>query len=424
MRGEVQRIRESRSGHLYFELVEKGRGDQIVGKLESVLWRSDYQRVRKQLEEFEQPLAEGREIRCRGNLDFYPPFGRLQWVVRELDPAFTVGLLAERRRRTLRDLAAAGLLDRNRALSLPELPLRVALVTSEGSAAYHDFVTTLQESGYGFRVLVLHAAVQGQQAERELVSALRALPGLGVDCAALIRGGGSRADLAVFDSRAVAEAVAVAPVPVLTGLGHEIDETVADHAAHSAHKTPTKVAELLVERLAGADRRLAAVRTGLRRAARQPLREAAAAVQRAERSTRLIRFRLSGFEERLEGLARALRRESRRRVEQGRAGIEGVTARLVLASPRRLKSRSREPRRLVERIAAGARSSLRQRAAELEGRARLCAQLSPRRTLERGFTITRDSRGRTVRDPGQVKAGSKLVTEWAQGSLASRVEGS
>src|SRR4029078_7543944 len=115
------------------------------------------------------------------------------------------------------------------------------------SAAYHDFLSCLRESGYGFRVIFFHAAVQGKEAEREVVSALRALAGLDVDCAVLIRGGGSRTDLAAFDSRAIAEAVARAPLPVLTGLGHEIDQSISDLVAHTALKTPTKVAELLVD---------------------------------------------------------------------------------------------------------------------------------------------------------------------------------
>ena len=205
--GEVERLRSSRRGHQYFELIEKGAGDEVVAKLEAVAWRRDSERIRRSLAADGQELAEGHEIRCRCDLDFYPPFGRLQLVVREVDPTFSLGLLARRRRETLAALEAAGLLELNARLPLPELPLRVVLVTSADSAAYHDFVSTLDESGYGFRVLLLHATVQGQAAEGEIVSAFEAVRGLEADCVALIRGGGSRTDLAVFDSRRVAEAV-------------------------------------------------------------------------------------------------------------------------------------------------------------------------------------------------------------------------
>jgi exodeoxyribonuclease VII large subunit len=274
--GEVQRFRESQRGHVYFELVEKDASDGVCGKLEAVVWARDWQRVRRALAATGQRIEEGMAIRCRGGIDFYGVGGRLQLVVREVDPVFTLGMLERRRRETLAALEAAGLLDLNRALALPEPPLSIALVTSHGSAAYHDFLATLGESGYGFRVLSIHASVQGQRAEREIVSALALAGRSGVDCVVLVRGGGARSDLAVFDSRGVAEAVARSPLPVLTGLGHEIDEAIADRVAHLALKTPTKVAELLVERVARCDRAAAGLAAELARAARERLRGAGA----------------------------------------------------------------------------------------------------------------------------------------------------
>ena len=133
--------------------------------------------------------------------------------MREVDALFTLGLMEKRRQETLAALTAAGLLERNKSLALSELPLSIALVTSHESAAYHDFLSTLRESGYAFRVLFVHASVQGKSAERELVSALGSLQGVAIDCCVLIRGGGAKTDLAVFDSRAVAEAVATAALP-------------------------------------------------------------------------------------------------------------------------------------------------------------------------------------------------------------------
>ncbi|HEX5760933.1 MAG TPA: exodeoxyribonuclease VII large subunit, partial [Thermoanaerobaculia bacterium] len=270
--GELQRVKASPRGHLYFELTEKGGSDEVVGKLEAVLWKTDHQRVARVLAASGQRLADGQEVRLRGNLDFFAAGGRLQLCVREVDPAFTLGQLERRRRETLAALAADGLLERNRALPLAELPLRVALVTSAGSAAYHDFLSGLAASGYGFQVVFVHASVQGREAEREVVSALAALARARVDCAVLVRGGGSRTDLAAFDSRAIAEAVARAPYPVLTGLGHEIDRAIADHVAHTALKTPTMAAEFLVERVARAEQRTAELRRRLLREGAEPLR--------------------------------------------------------------------------------------------------------------------------------------------------------
>ena len=381
MVGEVQRFRPSAAGHQYFDLVEKGEGaarDQIVGVLSAVIWKGEYQRLRSVLERAGERLADGLRIRCRASVDFYPPGGRLQVQIREIDPTFTLGDLAQRRQETLQALSAAGLLETNRALPLPALPMSIALVTSAGSAAYHDFLATLRESGYAFRVLAVHSAVQGAEAERSLPSALALAAGTNCDCIVLIRGGGSKSDLAVFDSQAVAEAVARAAKPVLTGLGHEIDESVADLVAHQSFKTPTKVAEELVARISGAELAVARLREQLMRQARLAMAEAGGRLARAERRAVAARTRLAQVSLRLAALAEGLRRVARHR--------------------------------------------LRSADQQLAGWARLVGELSPARTLRRGFSITRDATGAVLRDPAAVPAGTTIVSELAMGPLRSRVE--
>jgi exodeoxyribonuclease VII large subunit len=421
--GEAQRMRLSQRGHLYFELIEKGEGDEITGKLEAVIWKTDLARVRRMLQASGQAIAEGLQIRCRGSLDFYGPGGRLQLCVREVDPAFTLGQLERRRQETLAALAAAGLLERNRAHPFPELPLSLALITSHGSAAYHDFLACLADSGYGFRVLFLHAAVQGREAEREIASALAALAGLAVDCAVLVRGGGSRTDLAVFDSRRIAEAIARAPFPVVTGLGHEIDRAIADRVAHTSVRTPTQAAELLIDAVARLDARLGEIERSLARGALLPLARARQALGRAERGVGMARLRLAGAGDRLAEIARALAR-------LGRAGLKGavrgeaeLTGRLAGAALRRLAGAARGREALGARLALAARGRSREAAVRLDGLARLAAQLAPDRALARGFTITRDGQGRVLRRPAQVAPGDRITTWTAGGALKSRVEG-
>ncbi len=381
MVGEIQRLRPSAAGHQYFDLVEKGEGDerdQVVGVLSAVIWRGEYLRLRPVLERAGERLADGLRVRCRVSVDFYPPGGRLQVQIREIDPTFTLGDLAKRRQETLQALAEEGLLERNRALPLPALPLAIALVTSTGSAAYHDFLATLRESGFAFRVLAVHTAVQGAEAERALPSALALAAGTACDCIVLIRGGGSKSDLAVFDSRAVAEAVARSPKPVLTGLGHEIDESVTDLVAHRSYKTPTKVAEELVARLAGAELSVARLREQLMRQARLAVAEAGGRLARAERRAVAARMRLAQISLRLAALAEGLRRVALHR--------------------------------------------LRSAELELAGWMRLVGELAPARVLRRGYSITRDAAGQVLRDPAAVAAGAPIATELALGLLYSRVE--
>ncbi len=420
--GEAQRLRATRGGHLFFELVEKGRGDQVVGKLDAVIWRTDHHRIQARLAREGQRLEEGQRLRCLVGVDFYGPFGRLQLVVREVDPLYTLGELERRRRETLEALAAAGLMERNAGLELPVPPLRVGLVTSEGSAAYHDFISGLSESGYGFRVLFVHASVQGRAAEREVASALALLGAAGVDCVAVVRGGGSRTDLAAFDSRRIAEAVALAPVPVLTGLGHEVDLSIADRVAHTALKTPTKVAEHLVARVAAAEVALVDLRRSMLAVAAGRLREAQHQLARVEREVQLGRYRLRGASARLEEVARSAAGSARRRLTAAEARLGALAERVAPLGATRVAA----GRRLLDdrgsAVVDRARGRLREASLEVEGLARLCAQLAPERTLARGFSITRTTHGAVVRRPEQVKSGDRLIHQLAGGALASRVE--
>ncbi len=420
--GEINRIREHRSGHFYFELIEKGDSDQITAKLEAVAWRNDYSRIRQSLAASEQNLAEGQQIRCRGRVDFYPPFGRLQFVVREVDPVFSLGLLAQRRQETLAALSKAGLLQRNRALPLSDLPLRIGLVTSHESAAYHDFLSTLRESAYGFQVQFVHSAVQGREAESQLVSALEWLAGGELDCLALIRGGGSRADLAVFDSRKVAEAVARFPFPVLTGLGHEIDQSIADLAAHTAFKTPTKTAEFLVDRVAESERRVMDLGRSLGRRSLETLRRGRQMVGRSEAGVVIARHRVSAARRELGHLAGRLPGSTLRLVEDHQRRLAQIASRLASGSPLPIERARHRPLQLAERIASRCRLRLRELTERLSGWERLCIQLAPERTLERGFSITRDASGRTLTTPEAVTPGETIVSQLAGGSLTSRVE--
>jgi exodeoxyribonuclease VII large subunit len=367
-------------------------------------------------------LSDGIQIRCRGGLDFYAPAGRVQLAVREVDPTFSLGLLEKRRRETLAALAAAGLLERQRGLVLPDLPLTLGLVTSHGSAAYHDFLSGLAESGYGFKVYFVHAAVQGREAEREVASALSLLGRFAIDCAVLIRGGGAKTDLAAFDSRAIAEAVARAPFPVLTGLGHEIDRAIADLVAHTALKTPTKVAERLVEQVAQREAQVADLRRALLREALEPLRSARQALGRAERGARLARMRLRSEAVRLVEHAQALARLGRSTLRLGERRRQEFLAGFRQAAPSALERAETKRHLAGRRGAASARARLREVRVRLDGLERLCSQLAPQRTLERGFSLTRDAAGRIVRNSSQVAAGDLLTTSLSQGSVTSRVE--
>ena len=215
------------------------------------LFRDDRPAVTRALAEVPgAELGNDVEVRIRGRVTVYPPTGRYQLVMTGIDPVFTVGGIAANRERVLRALAAEGLLELNAGLVLAPVPLRVGLITSSGSAAYHDFVHELEASGFAWRVAVVDVRVQGAAAARRIKWALGQLAQLDLDAVVVARGGGSRTDLAAFDTELVARAIAGMPVPVITGVGHETDRSVADEVAYPACKTPTACAQLLSARVA------------------------------------------------------------------------------------------------------------------------------------------------------------------------------
>ena len=402
VRGEVAQYRATSAGHAYFDLVEKAerRGD-VRAKLSVALFRNDRAAVNRTLRDAGATLADGAEVRIRARVDFWPPAGRLQLVMNGIDPLFTVGKLAAERARVLQALLAEGLLRRQAELDVPLVPLRVGLVTSGGSAAYHDFVQELEASPHAFRVAHVDVRVQGQGAFRRIVYGLRTLGALDLDVIVLARGGGSRSDLAPFDSEVVARVIAEMGVPVVTGIGHEVDRTVADEVAHTCMKTPTAAAAMLVDTVDAYCERLARIshRVSLRARSTCTL----AGRDLADASSRLTR-----------GVPVALARE------QGT--LDGQRRRAVAAGRRRTREASARVARHRLTLGAVATRWMRTAGTRLDGADARLRALDPRRVLERGYTITRTKDGKVVRAATDVGVGDSLVTEPAGGDVHSRVE--
>ena len=241
VRGEIQHVSDHRSGHLYMSLVdpedEGGRRDRSRGGVPTLnvkCWRSSWAPLRHGLAKQGIELTEGMVVVLRGSLDLYRAKGEISLVLAEVDVTALLGRLAAQRAQLLHTLESEGLLRRNAALPLPEVPLHVGLVASPGTEGCQDFLGQLLGSGFGFRVSHVPVKVQGPGAPAAIARALTALSRSDCDVIAVVRGGGARADLAAFESEAVARAVATAAKPVFTGIGHTGDETVADIVAARA----------------------------------------------------------------------------------------------------------------------------------------------------------------------------------------------
>ena len=244
--GEVGKLTNASSGHCYFDLIEEKEGAKSV--LAVKLFRGVRQSLAAKMKQHGVDIVSGIKVRIQVTPDVFAANGSLGFKMSDLDPRFTLGDLAAKREEIVNRLKKDGLYDRNKRTYLPLVPLGIGLVTSKGSAAHADFMKTLEQSGIGFRVSLCDVRVQGDGAAASVAAAVGYLATLdSVDLVAVIRGGGSKSDLAAFDDEALARAVAMCAKPVFTGIGHEVDTSIVDEVAYSWNKTPTACAVAIID---------------------------------------------------------------------------------------------------------------------------------------------------------------------------------
>ncbi len=255
IRAELSDVKTSK-GHYYLDLVQKKEdSEEIIAQAQAVIWSKKYRALQKKLgQDFERLLQPGIEILFSVKAEFHERFG-LKLMVEDVDPAYTLGKLEMQRRETIRELQTLDLLQKNGRLDLPPVLQRIAVLSSEKAAGYQDFMKHLSSNsfGYQFSLSFFPVAVQGMMVEKEAISQLENLAQRKgeFDVVVLIRGGGARLDLAAFDSFLLAKTLANTPLPILTGIGHDVNETVADLVAHTSLKTPTAVADFILHRNLG-----------------------------------------------------------------------------------------------------------------------------------------------------------------------------
>ncbi len=408
--GEVSNVSRSARGHVYFSLKEEG------AQVDCVMWASAARRLRFEAE-------DGLAVLATGSLTIYAARGRFQMVLSALEPQ-GVGALQLAFEQVKKRLAAEGLFDEDRRRPLPSLPQRVGIVTSATGAALRDMVKVLRRHP-NIEVVVAAAQVQGDGAAAQISHALRSLAASGrVDVVIVGRGGGSLEDLWAFNEEELVRAIADCEVPVISGVGHETDFTLADLAADVRAATPTQAAELLVARLEAQERRIVEAGRRLDRDLSRHLRTArarftalvgSAGLARLPAQVRLARSRLEAAD-RLPMLLRGLEQRTRSRLERAAAALQRFPSRVAAGGHRRLlDSHSHLLASLL-----GAR--LKSAGAELDARERALQHLSPRRVLERGYSITTlEGCSEPLRRPEAAAAGVTLHTTLARGELRSLV---
>ena len=250
---ELAECRE-RGGHCYLELIEKeDTTNTPVAKASAKCWRQTWQMILPYFERTTgQTLRAGMKVLLKVYAQFHEAYG-FSWIVTDIDPTYTLGDMARKRQEIIRQLKEEGVFDLQRELCIPRFAKRIAVISAAGAAGYGDFGRQLEENEYGFKfeVTLFPAIMQGEQVESSVVAALNSIYDCirDFDVVVIIRGGGATSDLSGFDTLALAENVAQFPLPIITGIGHDRDESILDMVANTQVKTPTAAAALLIDNL-------------------------------------------------------------------------------------------------------------------------------------------------------------------------------
>lgn len=391
-------------GHCYMELIQKEDGSNTpIARASARCWRSTWALLKPHFErETGQTLRGGLKVLLQVYPQFHENFG-FSWIVTDIDPTYTLGDMARRRQEIIRRLKEEGVFDLNKELELPLFAQRIAVISSDSAAGYGDFCKQLSENkqGFKFAVELFSAVMQGEQVEQTVIAALNEINERreDFDCVVIIRGGGSTSDLSGFDTLALAENVANFPLPVITGIGHDRDESVLDMVSHTRVKTPTAAAAFLIEHLQDVYSLI---------------------VEAEEDVIRCVTDRLQKDRLRIDRLIELLPKQLAAFLTAQHARL----GRLIELLPRQTAACLTGQRGNLDLLAATMRSVLERRMLQENHRMELLEHrvdaVNPEKLLQRGYSITR-SNGRVVRSPEQLKAGDEIETTMEKGTVKSVV---
>ncbi len=404
--GEIQGYNRNRGkNHIFFELVEKDPNSKnIIAKIGVVLFAGKKSHINDVLKKSENAFAlkDDIEVKFACNIDFYPPHGAVRLIIESIDPTYTLGRFAQEKQKLIALLTKNGVLEKNKKHELPLVPMNIGLITSDDSAAHNDFYAEMEKSGFGFHIYLRNALMQGKNAEKDICKAIDVLVNIKeLDVIVITRGGGSIADLSCFDSQLIAERIANCPLPVLSGIGHEINISITDMAAHTYAKTPTAIAQFLVKRievfLGDLDVRLTRIVEGAAEKIQneqQKLRDCAAELQEHTRvylkghNEQIIRM-----EEVIKHRPGALLGDHQKSLKEMRSSLKKV----INVCLRNNRNRLTNYQKMIDIV-------------------------HPVNTMKRGFSITRTEDGKVLKNIHSLRIKEKLTTEVTDGLIGSEVK--
>lgn len=404
VQAELSEARENR-GHCYMELIEKNEGSNIpIARASAKCWSNVWMLIKPAFIRITgQEVRAGMKVMLQVHAQFHPQYG-FSWIVDDINPEYTMGDMMRKRQEIIRQLKTEGVFELQKELHFPIFAQRIAVISSETAAGYGDFCNQLETNEYElyFHVELFPAVMQGDHVEQSIINALNQINSRedDFDCVVIIRGGGATADLSGFDTLILAENVANFPLPIVTGIGHERDESVLDMVSFQRVKTPTAAAAYLIDHLASTLMRVENAQTQI--------------VDSVRRALEVEKMRIQHIGIHIPALFSVVRTKQEAR-------LDGLSQRLLMKLKETMKQTNFHLSTLQSRILPTLqnRLSIEQHRLEiLEQRARL---LDPSLPLKRGYSITLCN-GKTVRNAKDLKIGDTIITRLEKGEVESRVE--
>lgn len=426
VRAEISEGRQNANGHFYCKFIEKNERGTDIASASGIIWAGTYLSLRSRFErETGQRFGAGIKVLLKVKVNFHERYG-LSLLVEDIDPSYTLGDMVRRRKEIIAKLTAEGVVDLNKQIPLPRPLLRVAVITSETAAGFGDFCNHMARGGaaFDFRFKLFPAIMQGDKVESSVIEALNAVAAESSlwDAVAIIRGGGAVSDLNGFDTYLLAANVAQFPLPVITGIGHDRDETVLDLVSNVRCKTPTAVADFLIEKanyeisllesFAGSLKTCACNRLSVQQ---QRFGSVVSRIPLAfSRITENKRASLRLISTKLPNAVLRVCSDERSRCERLAMRIEMNADNYVACLKNNLKHTSER----LQYVVPAMLSRQRQRLESCERGIRLSG---PERVFRLGFSLTMKN-GKAVTDASQLASGDEIVTRLAHGEVKSRVE--
>ncbi len=423
---DISEIKINASGHAYLELIEKDRKtEKIIAKARATIWSYSFRMLKPFFESSTgYTLEAGIKVLVKVSVEFHEIYG-FSLNITDIDPTYTLGDIEKKRQEIISRLEKEGVFRMNKETTLTLVPQKIAVISSKTAAGFEDFINQLNnnEYGYVFYPVLFAAIMQGDQTEDSIITALDRVFDHEefFDAVVIIRGGGSKSDLAAFDNYNIAYHITQFPIPVITGIGHEQDETIADLVAHTRLKTPTAVAGFLI---------------GLAEAFEGELRD------KKNELLKTVMAKLSGYDNQLRLLSRTLSGNIQQVIQRQSDYLEYVSERLGASSDRLIRDQKRTIRIMFNNLTGGINSSIRYRSLQhsnlVQKSVTSCSRylstnsqhlsllkqrihdMDPDRILERGYSITLHS-GKAVKDVSEIHKGDVLETRLANGSISSSV---